>query len=78
MKEQKQTEDEVLRVMKCTQSSGRQIALLTTAKRVLCYQSQSNGHWEPIEPRYWGLVAAIHRLKLDLYDVSPESGSRFA
>ena len=62
MKKLNPKRDGVLRVIKWTQSNGRQISLLATDKQLLCYQPQPNRPWEPVEPEYIEVAAAIGRL----------------
>ena len=66
--------DKVPKVLISTQYHHRQTGLLTTAGPAHSRKSQPTSSLEPIEWRYLGLVAAIHRLLLDTCFVHSESG----
>ena len=52
-----------LRVIKLTNTKGRQIALLATDDRIMCCQLETSSQLEPIEPEYLGLALAANRLE---------------
>ncbi len=63
MKEYSIKENRSLRVIKLTNSGDRQIVLLATDDRILCYQPETGSQLEPIEPEYLGLALAVNRFK---------------
>ncbi len=58
-----QERDGAFRVIKLTQSNGKQISLLASDERIFCYQSTANDPWVPIEDKYLDLAVGINRMR---------------